>query len=924
MRRFAVLCLVASSSFATDFLTGQAARAVMGQPSFTAQTMPTTPSASILGAASGVAYANGMLFLADDNRLGALPSDNRVLIYRNLHQQLAGPLDPARQGQRCPLCVGVSDLVLGQADFTQIGSSLSQSGLSQPTAVASDGQRLVVSDTNNNRVLIWNSIPAASNAPADLVLGQPDFTTATPNSGTAGPTFANASSLRGPGGVWIQDGKLFVADDQNHRVLIWNTFPTKNFQPADLVLGQPDLNSAIQPDLTKANPVTSATTLLNPVAVSSDGVHLFVSDLGNNRVLIWNTIPSHNQAPADVVIGQPDMISAVPNYSYKILSQNTTTNVTVLEGVLCAANGKDTNNNDTFPALCGSTLSFPRFALSDGARLFVADGGNDRVIVFNHIPSTNGAKADAVLGQPDEFTVATSDDTTSVPANPNVARRAAADAVRTPTSLAWDGDSLYVTEPFSRRIMVFSPATGSMLTPIRNAASLVVYAHATITLSGTAKEGDQVHISLAGTDYVYQLKKIDTLGTAAQGLADIINNSNNGAGDPNMLASAIPVLFQVQLTARVGGTAGNNIAVATSTSTGATTVSSASSVTGGNEAATLGPGTLISIFGPSLADSEASAPFDGQRFPNELGGVELFVDGIRSPLLYAGPTQVNAQLPWPVGDGASSSAYLRITHRDGSVTTTHPVAIPLVPANPGVFSSGGPDPRPAMAYHFTNYALGTVSVDGTPKTGAVVTVTIADTRKYTYTVKDGDTLRTIRDALISQVNASDPDVQALVGAQWVRMRLQAKQPGAAGNGIKYAAASTDSSVVLSPSNTALCCASVAGQPIDNSHPAMPGELIVVYATGLGTVHDDAGNPILVNAGVPYAGPAINVPDVFVSSLAAGKTASVLAAALVPGSIGLYQVQLELNSDLPTNPTTQVYIAQDVYISNLVTFSLVKP
>ena len=41
--------------------------------------------------------------------------------------------------------------------------------------------------------------------------------------------------------------------------------------------------------------------------------------------------------------------------------------------------------------------------LSDGTRLFIADGGNDRVLVFNHIPTQNGAEADIVLGQPDEY-----------------------------------------------------------------------------------------------------------------------------------------------------------------------------------------------------------------------------------------------------------------------------------------------------------------------------------------------------------------------------------------------------------------------------------------------------------------------------------------------------------------------------------------
>ena len=37
------------------------------------------------------------------------------------------------------------------------------------------------------------------------------------------------------------------------------------------------------------------------------------------------------------------------------------------------------------------------------------------------------------------------------------------------------------------------------------------------------------------------------------------------------------------------------------------------------------------------------------------------------------------------------------------------------------------------------------------------------------------------------------------------------------------------------------------------------------------------------------------PEAFVSALAGGKTANVLEATLTPGAVGVYEVQLELNS-----------------------------
>ena len=42
--------------------------------------------------------------------------------------------------------------------------------------IAFDGKRLFVGDGALHRVLIWNSLPASDNEPANAVLGQPSFT----------------------------------------------------------------------------------------------------------------------------------------------------------------------------------------------------------------------------------------------------------------------------------------------------------------------------------------------------------------------------------------------------------------------------------------------------------------------------------------------------------------------------------------------------------------------------------------------------------------------------------------------------------------------------------------------------------------------------------------------------------------------------
>ena len=119
--------------------------------------------------------------------------------------------------------------------------------------------------------------------------------------------------LGGVGGVAWANNKLYVTDANrvgftpiNNRVLIFDTtqFPklTDTFDPglgvrcpvcigtASVVIGQPDF-AGTQIALT-------ATGLRVPTAVATDGTHVAVADTGNNRVLIWNSIPTTNGQPA--------------------------------------------------------------------------------------------------------------------------------------------------------------------------------------------------------------------------------------------------------------------------------------------------------------------------------------------------------------------------------------------------------------------------------------------------------------------------------------------------------------------------------------------------------------------------------------------------------------------------------------------------
>jgi uncharacterized protein (TIGR03437 family) len=177
-------------------------------------------------------------------------------------------------------------------------------------------------------------------------------------------------------------------------------------------------------------------------------------------------------------------------------------------------------------------------------------------------------------------------------------------------------------------------------------------------------------------------------------------------------------------------------------------------------------------------------------------------------------------------------------------------------------------------------------------------------------------------ALINQ----DPKVTATASGVFDRILLQAKVQGPEANGLAYnASASNGATVVMTAIGTQLCCANVAGSPVTQDNPAVAGEMIIVYATGLGlpVLTGDNQPFIVTGAQFPSDGP-VTSPASSVNSIAGGKTADVISATLLPGSVGNFSVLLHLNPDLSTDPYTQLTIAQDVYVSNVINLAVVNP
>lgn len=320
---------------------GASADFVVGQPDFITGNGGISETA--INGPESVAVHDGKLLVTEY-------ANNRISIYQPL---------PNPDQNSAP---GTIAVVVGQADFISKVNICDAVHLSnaEDAIVTPDG-KLIVTDSGHNRVLVWNTLPAGNGIAADMVLGQQDFDTCDHNDQDGdgeeedGPA---ANTMNFPVGAWSDGTRLAVVDGNNNRVLLWNTFPTSSGQPADIVLGQKTfaLNAVNDPDGDGDVDGPAANTLNSPYnGVSSNGEQLFVADSGNNRVLIWNSWPTSNQQPADVVLGQADF-------------------------TLQTGNNDDADDTTAEDGPTARTLGFPDGIHIVGDQLIVTD--NSRYLVY--------------------------------------------------------------------------------------------------------------------------------------------------------------------------------------------------------------------------------------------------------------------------------------------------------------------------------------------------------------------------------------------------------------------------------------------------------------------------------------------------------------------------------------------------------------
>ena len=368
---------IAPGNLTGNFGTGQPGSVLLNRQSFEDSGGPLSFSYP-----GGISSDGVRLLMADRG-------NNRVLIWNTIPN---GNVPP--------------DLVLGQKDFRAYDSGTGQDQMNWPVTVRTDGRRVIVADTNNDRLLIWNNFPVTNGQPADLVIRNTD--------------------LRWPWGLWTDGNRLAVSSTSNSSVLIWNTFPTADTTPYSIK-------------------VTANGQLGTPRTITSNGQSLIVGD-HNPRVpgesagiignFVWNTFPTAAGQPADFFYSEPVdsrfgwlQGAFAPDGRLYMISRR----LHLWNSMITAASDlPDASSSGSFEGGDGTDL------LIANGRLYLSLYNGHRILVYNTLPSSLDQAPDFAIGSP------------AVNTNPiNIGYR-----LNNPVP-ATDGRSLWVTSDFDRKMFVW-------------------------------------------------------------------------------------------------------------------------------------------------------------------------------------------------------------------------------------------------------------------------------------------------------------------------------------------------------------------------------------------------------------------------------------------------------------------------------------
>ncbi len=642
-----------------------AADTVIGQKDF----VSSLANAGGVVSASGMDTPAGLAFDAQGNLYVSDYNNTRVI-------RFPAPLGPGSGA-------AVAAAVWGESNLTSRGvpPQATSSSIGGPQGISVDANgNLYVAVPKDNRVMVF-STASGSAASASNVLGQSDFTTTTANT----KTFPQASSntLSSPTDVKVDsNGNVFVSDSGNNRVL---KIPAGS-KSASQVWGQSGFvsNGANQ---IKANSINFPYQMA--IDYSQSPFALYVSDINNNRILVWNdSVQFRSGDPADAVIGQASMQSGTSNADTGVAQTPTSTSLAAPTGIAVNPSDgtlyvADSGNNRVlrFPrpvsqsgriapdavigqinfttatsaGVSASTLSTPGgLAIGPNGDLFVADTGNNRVLEFQ-AGAGNGASAIRVYGQ----------------AGFNSSLKPSqlgTQTLVTPQGVYVDqASNLYVTDTGANRALIFSntqtaPPAGAAATFVIGQGNFSGAAGGTglKTPTGIATDSNGlIYIADTGNNRVLIFPSLIFLPTAGGVASSVVGQSGlggtsanwdgqNGSATADALFGPAGLYLDRQNTLYVGDTGNNRVLQFLKL---AVVVNAATFQTG----VPISPGSIATLGGSGLAAATGQAT--GNTWPPILSNRQVVLnDQLTSPIYFINSSQVNFQVPSNAAQGANRIA----------------------------------------------------------------------------------------------------------------------------------------------------------------------------------------------------------------------------------------------------------------------------
>ncbi len=533
--------------------------------------------------------------------------------------------------------------VIGQALFTTGAANggnadASSTTLNGPVDIAASSTELFVTDSLNNRVLVFPLTSTGASATATRVIGQLDFPYQSANL-VEGKEFNLAGSSSSASGSAILDYSsnpphLYVADTLNNRILGFNDFThMKNGQAADIVIGQPDLFRTLvnYPSNDTSKPNQQGLSRPTALVVDSAG-NLYVADSFNARILRFPTPfspPSGSTVleSADLVLGQRDFVSAVTDPTPQTMSA---------------------------PISLAFTQNGANAAMATGT-LFAADAAQNRVLGFAK-PFSSGMSASLVLGQPTYFVTTA----TSTPAGLSSPRGIALDPL----------DRVLVADFGNRRVQVFDQAGNLSIGAAASFSLATGFAQpAAIGMSSTGQFW--VADNASGVNHLLHFPSIDVLPTV------------NYASDATQPAVSPRSAFVDQYNNLLVADGANRVVYFTPL---VAAVNAANYIPG----RALAPGAIAAVF-PAPSGSTNIIANGTQNntvlpVPTVMQDTEVLINGVAAPLFYVSPGQINLLLPMSLPSSGTANVQI-VRQSTGQIYGAAEIA--LSSASPGLFTAGG-------------------------------------------------------------------------------------------------------------------------------------------------------------------------------------------------------------------------------------------